>query len=126
MAKILVVDDDLLIRHLLRTWLEEERHQVFEAHDGAAALQMCENVDPDLVITDIYMPNKEGLGLIRELRARKSSARIIAMSGGSPADTSDPLLIAEMLGAYLLVRKPFTGNEMLEAVARILRGSSAY
>jgi CheY-like chemotaxis protein len=126
MAKILVVDDEPEIRRLLRTWLEEERYEVFEAKDGVQAIELCEQVQPDLVITDIYMPNKEGLGLIRKLRSGNSGAKVIAMTGGSSIDSSDPLLVAEMLGAQLLVRKPFTNNEMLEAVARILRGSSAY
>ena len=126
MAKILVVDDEPEIRRLLRTWLEAERYEVFEAKDGAQAFELYKQVEPDLVITDIYMPNKEGLGLIRKLRSGNSRAKVIAMTGGSSIDSSDPLLVAEMLGAELLVRKPFTDNEMLEAVARILRGSSAY
>lgn len=126
MPKILVVDDEPDIRRLLRTWLEAERYEVFEAKDGAQAFELYKQVEPDLVITDIYMPNKDGLGLIRKLRSANSRAKMIAMTGGSSIDSSDPLVVAEMLGAELTVRKPFTDNDMLEAVARILRGSSAY
>jgi len=126
MPKILVVDDEPEIRRLLRTWLEAERYEVFEAKDGAQAFELYKQVEPDLVITDIYMPNKDGLGLIRKLRSANSRAKMIAMTGGSSIDSSDPLVVAEMLGAELTVRKPFTDNDLLEAVARILRGSSAY
>lgn len=126
MATILIVDDDIGIRRLLQVWLEHDGHTVVEAGDGNRALQLCSEVNPDLVITDIFMPDKEGLGLIRQLRVQRSRAKIIAMTGGCEVDSSDPLVIAETLGAYLTIRKPFTGNQFLEAVARILRGSSAY
>lgn len=82
MVKILVIDDDELIRTTLRRMLQAAGYAVVEAVDGDDGLRRFESEQPDLVLADILMPNKEGLETIRELRRMSQSVAIIAMSGG--------------------------------------------
>ena len=80
MARILVVDDEATIRHVIRATLEMEGHEITEAGDGKVALECVHNEIPDLIITDIIMPVKEGIETIFEIRERYPRVRIIAMS----------------------------------------------
>jgi CheY-like chemotaxis protein len=126
MARILVVDDDPQIRLLVRAWLESDRHEVVEAMNGRDGLRIYRETRPDLVITDVFMPEKEGLGLIRGLRSQDRDAKIIAMSGGSKLPVGDCLELAQMLGASAVFAKPFTANDLYEAVSKVLRHSTVF
>jgi DNA-binding response OmpR family regulator len=126
MASILIVDDQQPLRFLMRRWLEEAGHDIFEASNGREALEVCDRHRPEMVITDIFMPDKEGLGLIRTLRRQSLGVKIIAISGGSDSVAGNFLGMAQMLGAVGTLEKPFTGNQLLEAVCLALRGSTAF
>lgn len=121
MARILVIDDDAAVRSIIGRILERARHDVEYAANGAEGLQKFRSDPPDLVITDLYMPEKEGIETIQEMRAEGPDLRILAVSGGLLGDTSGPLTDAELLGASATLAKPFTSEELLNAVDRLLR-----
>jgi len=120
MPRILVIDDDPEMRAMLEQTLQSAGHQVVLAADGRQGLAQIAITPADLVITDLYMPNKDGLETILELRQRFPKVVIIAMSGRAVAATM--LSIARQLGAIEILLKPFVTNELLRAVDHALRG----
>ncbi|MCU0589463.1 MAG: response regulator [Syntrophobacteraceae bacterium] len=121
MKTILLIDDEKLLLNMLRSMLEREGFGVLEAEDGNRGLQLVREGGVDLVITDIFMPDKEGLETIRELRKVYPHIKIIAISGGSPkAEGFSPLPLAEKLGADHVLPKPFERSELLALIARCL------
>ena len=112
MATILIIDDDPQIRRVLVQILTKVGHEPIEAENGKEGLSQFRARKPSVVITDILMPVKEGLETIRELRASAPGVAIIAMSGGDPLF----LDIAKMLGADLVISKPFRTSELMQAI----------
>jgi CheY-like chemotaxis protein len=125
MASFLVVDDDLQIRTLVRLSLEAAGHRVYEASDGTEGITSYHLRRPDIVITDIYMPQMEGLQFIRELRTLYGDVKIIAISGGSKLTPDNFLNMALELGARAALDKPFSPTDLLKAVDHILRTPTA-
>ncbi|MBF0135278.1 MAG: response regulator [Magnetococcus sp. DMHC-1] len=122
MAQILVMDDDPVIRQLLSAILLEEGHTVRVAPDGRAGMALYKEMRPDVVITDLLMPELDGVGVIRELQTLEPRMRIIALSGGGRVLTAETSLdVARRLGACIMVAKPFTSQEILAAVAAALQ-----
>ncbi|HEY2953956.1 MAG TPA: response regulator [Candidatus Eisenbacteria bacterium] len=115
-----MIDDEDRIRRLLRTALEMEGHQVLEARQGNEGLEVIRTTAPDLVITDLMMPDKDGLEVLLALKREAPELKVIAMSGGGKLKMMEPLLVAEPLGAFAAVRKPFDLDVMLETVKRAL------
>ena len=120
-ARILLVDDEASIRRPLQRVLERAGHQVFTASNGREAVRLWRECSGDLVITDIQMPEKDGLETILELRQLSPHTPILAMSGGHPNCRVDVLADAVQLGAFRTIEKPFAIREMLEAVEQLLR-----
>jgi DNA-binding NtrC family response regulator len=118
--RILVVDDDPGIRRTLQLLLNREGHEVTQARDGLEALRMWRDKGGDLVITDLHMPEKNGIETIVELQSYTPGIRIIAMSGGGQTKRLDLLANAAMLGAVWTIEKPFTLEEMMTVVDRAL------
>ena len=118
MAVILIVDDEEPIRHLLRTILEGDGHHILEASDGREGLSLYRKTPADLVITDILMPDRDGLEVTLELTREFLDARVIAMTGASGNDNF--LNVAELFGARRLLHKPFGVNELRQAVSHAL------
>ncbi len=113
MARILVIDDDVMIQRMLQETLHLLGHEVRQAFDGREGVQLCREEAPDLVLTDILMPNQDGLQTIRELRRERPDLKIIAMSGGSRVwPELDALPFAVRFGAREVLYKPF-GHEQL-------------
>jgi CheY-like chemotaxis protein len=122
LARILLIDDEAAGRELLREVLEAEGHEVIEAGDGQLGSRLYRQQPTDLIITDIYMPNQEGLETIRELKRDFPDVKFIAMSGGSGGVVEvDVLRIAEKLGAVRTLSKPFGLTELVDAVEAALR-----
>jgi DNA-binding response OmpR family regulator len=121
MAKVLVIDDDELVRATLKRTLRD-KHEVVTAPDGRNGVSAFETERPDLVITDIIMPEQGGLETIREIRRRAPDAKIIAMSGGSRFGNSDSLAMAATLGAADVFSKPFDPHDLLDRIGRCLAG----
>lgn len=125
MARILVVDDDGAIRGAICRLLLREGLEVTEAINGREAITCyCEN-PVDLVITDIWMPDKDGLEVIRELRQINPNLPVIAMSGGSRRGQIDFLHHAEAFGACLVLQKPFKIDDLVASVKKFLEESNA-
>jgi DNA-binding response OmpR family regulator len=123
MPKILVIDDDALVRHTISRILERSGYQVVLAEDGAEGVAKFRNERPDLVITDLIMPEKEGIETIIEMRREDPAARIIAVSGGGRLGAMDFLVVAHKLGAGEILRKPFEPAELLGCVSRALEAA---
>ncbi len=120
MPRILVVEDDEPLRSVLRQILERTGHEVAEAADGRAALEIQRQKGADLVITDIIMPEVDGIETIMVLRREFPSVKIIAISGGSRVGPREFLNLARVLGAHRTLHKPFALQEMLDAVDELL------
>ena len=97
MAKILVIEDDSSFRNVLVQMLARAGYEVRQAGDGNQAVEVCASFDPDLVLTDIIMPDKEGLETIQELLSMHPNLRIIAMSGGGKFGPDSYLPLAQKL-----------------------------
>jgi DNA-binding response OmpR family regulator len=120
-SKILVIDDEAEIRAVLREIFEFNGYEVIEAADGNSGVRQFETTNPDLVISDIVMPEQEGIFTIMEIRKKKPGARIIAMSGGGlMATPNDYLQLAQKLGADKVFMKPLDLAELLSAVRTLL------
>jgi len=124
MAKILVIDDDDQLRDLLIRVLERADHEVRGADNGRSGERECREFAPDLVVTDIVMPEQEGIETIMSLRRHTPGLPIIAMSGGAMYGSGEYLDIARRLGASTL-RKPFLPQDLLDAVRQALAAVSA-
>lgn len=117
---ILVVDDHEIMREVICQILEDAGHNVRFAAEGHEALRKLSCAHFDLVVTDIVMPEMDGIELIGELRRRFPATRIIAMSGGGERfPTNDGLAIARRLGAGASLNKPFVADELLNAVEEL-------
>ncbi len=116
MAQILIIDDDPTSLFTLRAILEDAGHEVVEATDGAMGGRLYREQPTDLVITDIVMPEKEGLETIVELRTEFPNVKVFAISGGGTVKPKNYLDTAEKLGALKTFVKPIDGDELLAAV----------
>ena len=122
MAKILVIDDEKLVRLTVRQALELAGHTVVEAEDGRDGVDVFIHHGPDLVITDLIMPEQEGIATIGELRRARADLPIIAMSGGGRNGNKDFLQAAAGLGANRVVKKPFDVDALMATVDEMLAG----
>jgi CheY-like chemotaxis protein len=120
MARILVIDDEASVRKMLRHMLERAGHEVAEAEDGGVGLRFYREHPTDLIITDILMPDKEGIETILQLRKIHPQVKIIAISGGGHMNKHDLLVTAQRLGATRTLAKPFERQELLAAVQEAL------
>lgn len=125
MALVLVIDDNAGLRAVVRLALESVGHAVVEASDGREGLLRLDSDSPDVMVTDILMPTKEGLETIREAREACPSLAIIAMSGGGGLEALDVLRIALEFGADKILEKPFRSAELRDAVAGVLQARAA-
>jgi CheY-like chemotaxis protein len=117
--KILVIDDDPVVREVLTRLLETHGYQVFAAADGAIGAAIFRIERPDLILTDMVMPRQEGIETIRLMRRERPAAKIIAMSGDVPDAGVDLLADARQLGVEDIIRKPVVPAALLALVARL-------
>ena len=120
MAVILVADDDPLIRTMMQKLLTRVGHTVLQAATGLEAERVVADQTVDVLITDIIMPDKEGLTLVRDLHKKLPHLKIIAMSGGGRSGAFTVLDAAAQFGADAVLRKPFRATELIQAVAGAL------
>jgi CheY-like chemotaxis protein len=120
MFTILIIEDDTDLRNLLIRLLEREHYNILEAGNGREAEEMIIYSKPDLVITDIIMPDEDGIGTINTLRQYYPEIKIIAISGGGRMLSEDYLEIARMLGAHASFSKPFDNKELLLKIKELL------
>jgi DNA-binding NtrC family response regulator len=122
MAKILVIDDDVIVRKTIIRLLGDGGYKVLSAEDGLRGMAMFRSERPDLVITDIIMPEQEGIQTITEMRKAKPDAKIIVISGSGRIGNIDFLRIAQHLGACDAIAKPFDPDDLLKRVRHCLNG----
>ncbi len=120
MPAVLIVDDDSMVRKMLVKVFQKEEYITHEASDGNSALRIFRDENIDVVITDIVMPDMEGIETIRELRKINPDVKIIAFSGGGSLAPDGYLKIAASMGAKYTFQKPFDINELKEAVKKLL------
>lgn len=118
--RALVIDDDELVRETIVAILKSVELDVTAACDGEEGVQLFEAGATDLVITDILMPNKEGIETITELRAQDKKVKILAISGGGQVAGPKYLKLAEKMGADRTLPKPFTPQQVLTIVNELL------
>jgi len=116
MATVLVIEDDPTTRQIIRVIIEDRGHEVWEAANGVDGMMLARLLLPDLVVTDIVMPDKDGLETIMDLHETFWGAKVIALSAHS-----DKLEQALRLGALAVFRKPFPPQELGEAVQEALQ-----
>ncbi|HLT77368.1 MAG TPA: response regulator [Ferrovibrio sp.] len=122
MARILLVDDDSDIREVLRDHLESAGHSVVEAQNGKVGMVVLGQNPCDLVITDVYMPDGDGIEFITRLHEQAEDLPIIAMSGGGSHDFGLHMLaVTSVLGARAILAKPFNCDQLLQTVDRVLQ-----
>ncbi len=119
MERILVIDDEPHILLMVKKMLERAGYEVDLASNGSEGLRLFNKIRPALVITDIIMPEKEGLETIREMRRIKSDLKIIAMSGGGKISADNYLETAKIFGASRLILKPFSQKQLLTYVEEL-------
>jgi PAS domain S-box-containing protein len=120
-ARILLIDDDDSFRTMLRLTLAHFGYTVIEARNGKEGLALFKEANADLVITDIVMPEKDGIDVVRELFVRQlPPVKIIAISGGARVNVSDNLHMAKLLGAAKVLAKPFSNEVLIAAINELL------
>ncbi len=120
MPGILIVEDDKDLREMLKLSLTRRRFTVLEAENGREAITHFKPSVTDLVVTDIIMPEEDGLKVIMRLREIKPSIKIIAISGGGKAGPGSYLNLAKALGADNIYSKPFSINDMISRIDELL------
>jgi DNA-binding response OmpR family regulator len=125
-ARILIIDDEDQPRRMLYQALTRAGYEVVEARDGNEGLARFREAPTDLIITDILMPEKEGLETIIDLRREFPNVKIVAMSGGGRTGSLNFLDIARRLGAQCTLPKPFGLQDMLKAVRELLQEHSVH
>lgn len=120
MKSILIIDDDEAVLQLFSGYLGRKGYTVFQAANGREGLRQLESARPDVVITDIMMPEMDGLEIIRELRKERPDIPIIAISGGMRNATISFLPHAKTFGACKVFEKPVALNKLLQGVQELL------
>lgn len=118
MKSILVIDDDPLVASLMQRMLQADDWNIRLAQNGRDAIEQIGRQVPDLIITDIVMPDMEGLEIIAGLKKTHPQIHIIAVSGSGRGQAVDYLAYAEKLGAFATLTKPFRRDELLQLVRR--------
>jgi CheY-like chemotaxis protein len=125
MAKILLIEDEGLLRGTLRSALEAAGHSVVEAANGREGLELLGPGPFDVVITDILMPVMEGIETIMAIKRTGADVKVVAISGASQRSKVDFLQVAHRLGADEILHKPFPMADLIDAVARCLAPPTA-
>ena len=120
-SRVLIIDDEAQIRDMLHQMLTREGYEVVNAPDGKVGMKLCREQPVDLIITDIIMPEKDGIEMILELRHDFPRLKIIAISGGGRLGPDGYLEMAQKLGAHRTFFKPFNRREILDAVEELLQ-----
>ena len=116
---VLLVEDDTLVRHALKIVIEIEDIDVIDVRDGEQAMTVLGDRDIDVVVTDIFMPEMEGMELIRRMKDEHPDIPVIAISGGGSVDNVDYLDAAVGLGAEAVFSKPFDERDLIAKIVEL-------
>jgi DNA-binding response OmpR family regulator len=120
LERILIIDDDTQVLNVLHLALVREGYDVLKASNGKEGIKLHREDPVDLIITDLIMPEKEGIETIRELTAEFPKVKIIAISGGGRISSEDYMPMAKMFGAKRTLAKPIERDELVRAVKEVL------
>ena len=120
MHRILIIEDDTELREMIKIALSRRKYTVFEAVNGKDAIFHFKPSMTDLVVTDLIMPEEDGLKVIIKLKELKPSLKIIAISGGGKAGPGGYLNLAKALGAHAVFAKPFSINDLISKIEELL------
>jgi CheY-like chemotaxis protein len=120
MPRVLIIEDEVELREMIKTSLIRRKYTVLEAENGKDALLHFKPSMTDLVVTDLIMPEEDGLKVIMKLRELKPSLKIIAISGGGKAGPGGYLNLAKALGAHAVLSKPFSINDLIMKIEELL------
>jgi CheY-like chemotaxis protein len=123
MKKILVIEDNLIVRNTVMRILQSAGYGVVTAGDGLEGFDIFRKERPDLVVTDIIMPQQEGIATIRQILAERPGTKIIAISGGGRIGNTDFLQIARKMGAVDALQKPFDPDDLLGRIDSCLKAA---
>jgi len=124
MARILVIDDEAPIRNIIGLTLRKQSHEIIEAPNGKVGIE-CQRQNPaDIVITDIIMPEQDGIETIMNLRKAFPQTKIIAMSGGGRIGPGSYLEMAKKMGAHHVLEKPLDRKELSAIIHKLLESPS--
>lgn len=123
---VLVIDDSASVRLTVRRMLEAEQFNVITAANGREGVELFRARQPELVITDIIMPEQEGIETILQMRREQPDAKIIAISGGGRIGNTNFLSIARRVGADDTLAKPFKREQLLRVVRSVLSGEDTF
>jgi DNA-binding response OmpR family regulator len=121
MKKIVIVEDDQVIRESLKEFLEINGYEVMAIESSIDLLQKISSFKPDILITDIIMPDKDGIEIIIETKKYLPNIRLIAISGGGRIDSESYLNTAKYLGADATLKKPFSHKELLDCILNLTK-----
>jgi YesN/AraC family two-component response regulator len=124
MYDILVVDDEPMIREGLKVALEMEGHRAMTASDGNEAMRLVIESKPQLIITDIIMPESDGIEVITSVKETNPEIKILAISGGGRISAKDHLNIAKQLGATGILAKPFSTEELICEINKLFESKA--
>jgi CheY-like chemotaxis protein len=116
MSRLLLIEDDVSLRRMLAQMLTRNGYTVSEARNGRVALKVLAETPVDIVVTDMIMPEMEGVETIRHLRREYPSIKIVAISGGGISSADSYLEIAKKMGVHRTLAKPFTPDELMTAI----------
>jgi CheY-like chemotaxis protein len=122
LRRLLVVDDNEDMRQSMKRLLEHFGYEVRVANEGRHALELQRQAESDVLITDIFMPDTDGLETINQFREAFPGMKIIAMSGGGASLEADYLSTAKVVGADAVLRKPFSKESLLQALEKLAEG----
>jgi DNA-binding response OmpR family regulator len=120
MPGVLIVEDDKELREMLKLSLSRRNFTVFEADNGKSAIAHFKPTITDLVVTDLIMPEEDGLKVVIKLRELKPTIKIIAISGGGKVGPGSYLNLAKALGADAIYSKPFSINDLIAKIEQLL------
>lgn len=120
MARILLIDDDDAVRSMISQILAHYGHTVIEAQNGKIGLELFPGSNADLVITDLVMPEAEGIEVLAALRKMTPPVKVIAISGGGRHNPNEYLNVARLLGASKMLAKPFSTEALMAAVNELV------
>ena len=116
MKKIIIIEDDIVIRENLSEILQLNNFEVLATDNALEIQNIVEEFKPDILITDIIMPDKDGIEIIIEIKKKYPEIALIAISGGGRIDSESYLSTAKYLGANATLKKPFTHNQLLKII----------
>ena len=123
-CSVLVIDDEPALREILSQVLTDAGHRVIGAGNGKEASKALATSAFDVVLTDVIMPEKDGMQVISEVRKNFPEVRIIAMSGGGHVSRDQYLKIAKGLGAHAVLEKPFANQKLLDTIEELTPSSA--